>query len=175
MNSKAEDFVQQGMQKAKKNDLQGASTDLFKAVDIFQKQGRLEEAQQVLEIIKQLQSPFFLTARSQTVDSFEVGGILRSPGNSQHLDNPSKRRAINTECQVVPLDLSHREIRRQSLDDDHRKGLFSTLCDNQCLSFVGVLLGKALKTMFLENYPYPSSFHTETRRAISLFRQFSQS
>ncbi|TRV02740.1 MAG: hypothetical protein EWV73_06310 [Microcystis wesenbergii Mw_QC_B_20070930_S4D] len=50
-----------------------------------------------------------------------------------------------------------------------------SLCDNQCLSFVGVLLGKALKTMFLENYPYPSSFHTETRRAISLFRQFSQS
>ncbi len=39
------------------------------------------------------------------------------------------------------------------------------MCDNQCLSFVGVLLGKALKTMFLENYPYPSSFHTETRRA----------
>ncbi|NCQ96020.1 MAG: hypothetical protein GPJ33_12250 [Microcystis aeruginosa W11-03] len=51
----------------------------------------------------------------------------------------------------------------------------NSLRDNQCLSFVGVLLGKALKTMFLENYPYPSSFHTETRRAISLFRQFSQS
>ncbi|BAG02123.1 unknown protein [Microcystis aeruginosa NIES-843] len=31
-------------------------------------------------------------------------------------------------------------------------GLFSTWCDNQCLSFVGVLLGKALKTIFLENY-----------------------
>ncbi|TRU31004.1 MAG: hypothetical protein EWV80_01035 [Microcystis aeruginosa Ma_QC_B_20070730_S2] len=38
------------------------------------------------------------------------------------------------------------------------------MCDNQCLSFVGVLLGKALKTIFLENYPYSSSFHTETRR-----------
>jgi hypothetical protein len=39
-----------------------------------------------------------------------------------------------------------------------------TLCDNHCLSFGGVLLGKALKTIFRENYPYFSSFHTETRR-----------
>ncbi|BAG03931.1 unknown protein [Microcystis aeruginosa NIES-843] len=40
------------------------------------------------------------------------------------------------------------------------------MCDNQCLSFVGVFLGKALKTIFfLKNYPYSSSFHTETRRA----------
>ncbi|BAG03664.1 unknown protein [Microcystis aeruginosa NIES-843] len=44
--------------------------------------------------------------------------------------------------------------------------LFSTWCDNQCLSFVGVLLGKALKTIFLENYPYSSYSHTETRRAL---------
>ncbi|TRT80816.1 MAG: hypothetical protein EWV82_14025 [Microcystis aeruginosa Ma_AC_P_19900807_S299] len=43
--------------------------------------------------------------------------------------------------------------------------LFSTLCDNQCLLFLVVLLGKALKNIFLENYPYSSSFHTETRRA----------
>ncbi|TRU23260.1 MAG: hypothetical protein EWV81_16425 [Microcystis aeruginosa Ma_SC_T_19800800_S464] len=35
------------------------------------------------------------------------------------------------------------------------------MCDNQCLSFVGVLLGKALKTIFLENYPYSSYSHTE--------------
>ena len=55
MNSKAEDFVQQGMQKAKKNDLQGASTDLFKAVDLLQKQRKIQEDQQILEIIKQLQ------------------------------------------------------------------------------------------------------------------------
>ena len=56
MNSKAEDFVQQGMQKAKKNDLQGESTDLFKAVDLLQKQGKIQEDQQILEIIKQLRS-----------------------------------------------------------------------------------------------------------------------
>ncbi len=31
--------------------------------------------------------------------------------------------------------------------------------------FVGVLLGKVLKTIFLENYPYSSPFHTKTRRA----------
>ncbi|TRU88106.1 MAG: hypothetical protein EWV76_09675 [Microcystis novacekii Mn_MB_F_20050700_S1] len=49
---------------------------------------------------------------------------------------------------------------------------FRCLCDNQCLSFLGVLLGKALKTMFLENYPYPSSFHTETRRAMIIFHSF---
>ncbi|TRU97563.1 MAG: hypothetical protein EWV75_08870 [Microcystis wesenbergii Mw_QC_S_20081001_S30D] len=44
--------------------------------------------------------------------------------------------------------------------------LFSTLCDNQCLSFAGVLLGRALKTTFLENCPHSFSFHTETRRAM---------
>ncbi|TRU19524.1 MAG: hypothetical protein EWV81_23760 [Microcystis aeruginosa Ma_SC_T_19800800_S464] len=44
------------------------------------------------------------------------------------------------------------------------------MCDNQCLSFVGVLLGKALKTIFLENYPYSSYSHTETRRALKFFR-----
>ncbi|ELS45395.1 hypothetical protein C789_4832 [Microcystis aeruginosa FACHB-905 = DIANCHI905] len=27
------------------------------------------------------------------------------------------------------------------------------------------MLGKPLKTIFLENYPYSSSFHTATRRA----------
>jgi hypothetical protein len=43
--------------------------------------------------------------------------------------------------------------------------LFSTLCDNQCLSFARVLLGTAFKTIFLENYLYSSSPHTETRRA----------
>ncbi|NCR90396.1 MAG: CHAT domain-containing protein [Microcystis aeruginosa G13-10] len=41
-------------------------------------------------------------------------------------------------------------------------------CDNQCLSFLVVLLGKALKTIFPENYPYSSCFHTETRRAANL-------
>ena len=53
----------------------------------------------------------------------------------------------------------------QTESNENDNGLFSTWCDNQCLSFVGVLLGKALKTIFLENYPYSSSFHTETRRA----------
>ncbi len=51
------------------------------------------------------------------------------------------------------------------LQNRQKIGLFSTLCDNQCLLFVGVLLGKALRIMFLDNYPYSSSFHTETRRA----------
>ncbi|TRT59058.1 MAG: hypothetical protein EWV85_05345 [Microcystis aeruginosa Ma_QC_C_20070703_M131] len=40
------------------------------------------------------------------------------------------------------------------------------MCDNQCLSFVEFLLGRALKTIFLENYPYSSSFHTEVNRTI---------
>jgi len=31
------------------------------------------------------------------------------------------------------------------------------------------LLGKALKNIFLENYPYSSPFHTETRRAEPIF------
>jgi len=31
------------------------------------------------------------------------------------------------------------------------------------------LLGKALKNIFLENYPYSSPFHTETRRANILY------
>ena len=35
----------------------------------------------------------------------------------------------------------------------NQKGwLFSTWCDNQCLSFVGVLLDKALKAILPENY-----------------------
>ncbi|TRU95248.1 MAG: hypothetical protein EWV75_01115 [Microcystis wesenbergii Mw_QC_S_20081001_S30D] len=45
------------------------------------------------------------------------------------------------------------------------------MCDNQCLLFLVVLLGKALKNIFLENYPYSSSFHTETRRAQPLDRE----
>ncbi|WP_232023702.1 hypothetical protein [Microcystis viridis] len=43
------------------------------------------------------------------------------------------------------------------------------MCDNQCLLFGRVLLGKALKNIFLENYPYSSPFHTETRRANILY------
>ena len=124
MTSKAEDFVQQGIQKAQKNDLQGASTDLFKAVDIFQQQGRLQEAQQVLEIIKQ----FFSTPWSQIIlylasSEDEDWGKLHSP-RSQYLDNPSadrQRRIISTEEQLGALDSSDRQIGRQSLDDDHPK------------------------------------------------------
>jgi hypothetical protein len=36
-------------------------------------------------------------------------------------------------------------------------GIFWTLNDNQCLSFPGVLLGKALKALFLRNDPYAST------------------
>ena len=39
-------------------------------------------------------------------------------------------------------------------------GLFSTLCDNQCWSFVGVLPNKALKTIFPENYRLHLNFVT---------------
>ncbi|MCA2815145.1 MAG: hypothetical protein IM477_22615 [Microcystis sp. M090S1] len=39
------------------------------------------------------------------------------------------------------------------------------MCDNQSLLFGRVLLGRALKNIFLENSPYSSPFHTETRRA----------
>ncbi|WP_216824529.1 hypothetical protein [Microcystis sp. MC19] len=34
----------------------------------------------------------------------------------------------------------------------------------QCLWLLGVFLSKALKTIFPENYPYSSCFHTEVRR-----------
>ena len=156
MSLKAEKFVQLGIQKAQKNDLHGASTDLFKAVDIFQQQGRLQEAQQVLEIIKQLhlktakvqehpiktakvqEHPTFANrllqmgscllklahTAIQNVQEWDDVGTLRSPAARQHLDNPSahrKRRAISTEEQLCVLDLSHRQIGRQSLDDDHPK------------------------------------------------------
>jgi hypothetical protein len=39
-------------------------------------------------------------------------------------------------------------------------GSFSTLCDNQCLLFVGVLPDKALKTIFPENYRLHLNFVT---------------
>ncbi|REJ53776.1 MAG: CHAT domain-containing protein [Microcystis aeruginosa TA09] len=118
MTSKAEDFVQQGIQKAQKNDLQGASTDLFKAVDIFQQQGRLQEAQQVLEIIKELH-----LKRFQNVQKWDDVITLRSP-EARYIDNPSadrQRRTISTEEQLGALDSSDRQIGRQSLDDDHPK------------------------------------------------------
>jgi hypothetical protein len=59
---------------------------------------------------------------------------------------------------------------RHNARNKQKSWIFSTLCDNQCLSFVEILLGKALNTIFLENYPYSSSSHTETRRAKSLLR-----
>lgn len=97
MSLKAEKFVQLGIQKAQKNDLHGASTDLFKAVDIFQQQGRLQEAQQVLEIIKQLhlktakvQEHPIKTAKVQEHPTFanrllQMGSFLLKLA---HTDNP---------------------------------------------------------------------------------------
>ena len=150
MSLKAEKFVQLGIQKAQKNDLHGASTDLFKAVDIFQQQGRLQEAQQVLEIIKELHLKRFQNVqkwddvrtlsspRSQYLDNpsphrqrrtisteEELGALstLRSP-EARYIDNPSadrQRRTISTEEQLGALDSSDRQIGRQSLDDDHPK------------------------------------------------------
>ncbi|NCS33866.1 MAG: CHAT domain-containing protein [Microcystis aeruginosa G11-01] len=52
--------------------------------------------------------------------------------------------------------------------------LSPTWCDNQCLSFLVVLLGKALKTIFPENYPYSSCFHKVREVALSTLSEVYQ-
>lgn len=52
----AEVYYNRGVVYKELGESQKAIADSFKAVDIFQKQGRIQEAQQILEIIKQLQS-----------------------------------------------------------------------------------------------------------------------
>jgi hypothetical protein len=75
---------------------------------------------------------------------------------------------VKTRSKQRPRKEGNPELRCQFQSPALHIRIFSTLCDNQCLSFVGVLLGKALKTIFPKNYPYSSSFHTETRRAVFL-------